>query len=288
MRLGLVTPVVLQVPGVASEWERGAGPEDIATIAATADRLGFDHLTCAEHVAVPHGDTERGTTYWDPLATLSFLAARTSRIRLTTSVLVLGYHHPLEIAKRYGTLDRLSGGRLVLGVGVGSLRTEFDVLGAQFEDRGARADDSLRALRASFGRERVSYRGSHFRYDEMVVQPCGVQERVPIWVGGHTRRSLRRATEFGDGWMPFGLRYAAISEMLAALPPPPGFEIVLSTGRAVDPEGDPAGTTDRLRRLRDAGATLVSCVVASRSADHYCAQLTVLRELADRLGGETA
>ncbi|OBJ67483.1 TIGR03619 family F420-dependent LLM class oxidoreductase [Mycobacterium sp. 1274756.6] len=286
MRLGLVTPVVLQVPGVASDWERTAGPEEIATIAAAADRLGFDHLTCAEHVAVPAGDTERGTTYWDPLATLSFLAARTSGIRLTTSVLVLGYHHPLEIAKRYGTLDRLSGGRLVLGVGVGSLRAEFDLLGAPFEDRGARADDALAALRASFGQERVSYRGSHFHYDAMIVEPCAVQQRVPIWVGGHTRRSLRRAVEFGDGWMPFGLRYAAISELLAALPPPPGFEIVLSTGRAVDPGGDPADTTNRLRRLRDAGATMVSCVVAARSAEHYCDQLAELRELADRLSEE--
>ena len=132
--MGLSTPVVVQVPGAASAWERDAGVDDIARIAAVADELGFDHLTCSEHVAVPVDEADaRGARYWDPLATLAFLAARTSRIRLVTSVVVLGYHHPLAIAKRYGTLDRLSGGRLVLGVGVGSLAAEFDLLGAHWK-----------------------------------------------------------------------------------------------------------------------------------------------------------
>src|SRR5947209_9774140 len=150
MRLGLATPGVIQIPGVAGGWEAAATIEDLAAIATVADGLGFDFLTCSEHVAVPHTDrAARGDVYWDPLATLSFLAARTTRIRLATSVLVLGYHHPLEIAKRYGTLDRISGGRLVLGVGVGSLAAEFDLLGAPFTDRGERADDALRALRVS-------------------------------------------------------------------------------------------------------------------------------------------
>ena len=147
MRLGLATPGVIQLPGVAGDWEATATIEDIATIATAADGLGFDFLTCSEHVVVPRTDrAARGDVYWDPLATLGFLAARTTRIRLATSVLVLGYHHPLEIAKRYGTLDRISGGRLVLGVGVGSLAAEFELLGASFADRGERADDALRAL----------------------------------------------------------------------------------------------------------------------------------------------
>ncbi|MER6893154.1 LLM class flavin-dependent oxidoreductase, partial [Amycolatopsis sp. NPDC000740] len=127
MDIGLVSPVVTRLPGDPNAWEDTAGIEDLARIAETADRLGFDHLTCSEHVAVPVAVAEqRGSTYWDPLATFGFLAARTSRIRLVTQVLVLGYHHPLEIAKRYGTLDTVSGGRLVLGLGVGSLREEFD------------------------------------------------------------------------------------------------------------------------------------------------------------------
>jgi alkanesulfonate monooxygenase SsuD/methylene tetrahydromethanopterin reductase-like flavin-dependent oxidoreductase (luciferase family) len=108
-------------------------------VAQAADQLGYHHLTCSEHVAVPVAAVaRRGSAYWDPLATLAFLAARTTAIRLATHVLVLGYHHPLAIAKRYGTLDRLSNGRLILGLGVGTLAEEFDLLGAPFADRGAR------------------------------------------------------------------------------------------------------------------------------------------------------
>lgn len=154
MRIGLSTPVVMRLPGASSEWERHGDIEDIAAIAETADALGFDYLTCPEHVVVPSGAAaQRGATYWDPVATLAFLAARTSHIRLVTAVVVLGYHHPLAIAKRYGTLDRVSGGRLVLGVGVGSLEEEFALLGAEFADRGPRADDAMRALRASLSTE---------------------------------------------------------------------------------------------------------------------------------------
>jgi len=163
-------------------------------VAVEAERLGYHHLTCSEHVALPAAVAEtRGATYWDPLPTFGYIAARTTTIRLATHVLVLGYHHPLAIAKRYGTLDRASGGRLVLGVGVGSLREEFDLLGAEFEGRGDRADDAVRALRASLSEYEPAYRGEHYAYDGFVVDPCAVQPRVPIWIGGRTARSLRRA-----------------------------------------------------------------------------------------------
>lgn len=282
MLIGLSTPVVVQTPAAASPWERDADIEDVARIAETADRLGFDYLTCSEHVALPAGDAVvRGAVYWDPLSTFGFLAARTARIRLATSVLVLGYHHPLEIAKRYGTLDRVSGGRLVLGVGVGSLRAEFDMLGAAWQDRGARADDALRALRASLSVSEPCYRGEFYRYDAMVVEPNAVQPRVPIWVGGRSRRSLRRAVGLADGWMPFGLRSGEIAEMLAATDIPEGFDVVLPVG-PLDP-GETSECRKRLRTLRDIGATAVTCSVAASSADHYCEQLASLRELAERL-----
>ena len=277
----------MQLPGVASDWERGAGVEELARIAAIADDLGYDHLTCAEHIAVPEDAAEgRGLTYWDPLSTLSFLAARTRRIRLATSVIVLGYHHPLEIAKRFGTLDRLSGGRLVLGVGVGSLAQEFALLGAEFADRGERADDALAALRASLSNSHPAYDGPFYRYAGVVVEPCAVQPHVPIWVGGRTIRSLRRAIRLADGWMPFGRSAAELSEMLSRVDAPPGFEVVLPTGRAVDPINDPVGTAGRLVRLRDAGATAVTCAVVADSAAHYGEQLAALRDIADRLEGE--
>jgi len=271
----------MQLPGVSSPWERSATVADLARVAHTADELGFDHLTCAEHIAVPVDEAgQRGLTYWDPLSTFGFLAAHTSRIRLTTSVIVLGYHHPLEIAKRFGTLDRLSGGRLVLGVGVGSLAEEFDLLGAAFDGRGERADDAIRALRASLSTTCPSYQGTHYRFDGFAVEPCAVQEKVPIWVGGRTLRSLRRAVNLADGWIPFGLSTTDLQGMLARVDVPAGFETVLPAG-PLDPIADPRRAMQRLTALRDVGATAVTVTVSAESADHYCDQLAALRDLAD-------
>ncbi|WP_283615952.1 LLM class F420-dependent oxidoreductase [Mycolicibacterium poriferae] len=287
MRIGLSTPVVMQLPGVSSAWEERAGADELARIARTADEYGFDHLTCPEHVAVPVEQADRrGVTYWDPLSTLSFFAAHTRRLRLVTAVLVLGYHHPLEIAKRYGTLDRISGGRLVLGVGVGSLAAEFDLLGADYGRRGERADEAIAALRASMSSPRPRFDGEFYRFDGFTVQPCAQQARVPIWVGGRTLRSLRRAAHLGDGWMPFGLRTAQIPDMLARVDTPTSFDVVLPTGRAVDPLGDRVGTHERLTALRSAGATAVTCTVSAQSAEHYCDQLGALSEVAAEITEE--
>jgi len=276
VRLGLSTPVVVQLPGVTSPWEAAAGPDDLAQVARAADELGFDHLTCSEHVALPAADAAvRGTTYWDPLATLSFLAAHTTRVRLATSVLVAAYHHPLAVAKQYGTLDRLSGGRVVLGIGVGSLEEEFTLLGASWADRGPGADAFLSQLRRAWGRREV---------DGLVIEPHATSTQVPLWVGGHTARSLRRAITLGDGWVPFGLRPAELTGLLAAAQPPPGFDVVLSPGHPLDPSGDAGATSRRLRALRDAGATIVTCAVRAESVDHHCEQLATLRALADQIG----
>ncbi|MGN0063453.1 MAG: LLM class F420-dependent oxidoreductase [Nocardioides sp.] len=285
MRLGLTSPVVTLLPGVHSEWESTAGIEDLATIAEAADRLGFDHLTCSEHVAVPtEVAANRGGTYWDPLATLGFLAARTRRIRLATQVLVLGYHHPLEIAKRYGTLDTVSGGRLVLGLGVGSLEEEFDLLGATFAGRGAIADEALLALRAGLASTTPEHHGEHFDFSDLVVAPNAVQDAVPFWIGGRTPRSLRRAVELGTGWVPFGLGADALAEMLAKVDLPEDFEVVLGPGRPVDPTGDRDRCLRALTRLTEAGATVVNVNVQATSAAHYVEQLEALAEL----GGLTA
>lgn len=284
MRVGLVTPVLTQVPGVASAWEASASVADLVQVAREADRLGFHHLTCSEHVAVPVDVAgTRGGTYWDPLATLGHLAAVTSRIRLATHVVVLGYHHPLQLAKSYGTLDVLSGGRVVLGLGVGSLEEEFALLGAPFEGRGARADDALRALRAALGRPLPSYDGPHHAFDGMVVEPHALQDHLPLWVGGRTLLSLRRAVALADGWSPFGLAPSAVRDLLDQVDLPEGFEVVLHAGRALDPGGDPDGTVRALTRLRDAGATVVGGSVAAASADDCCRQLERLHEIAEAL-----
>lgn len=285
LRIGLVSPVVTANPGAHADWEETAGIAELVRVAEAADRLGFDHLTCSEHVAVPTDvAAQRGATYWDPLATLSYLAARTERIRLATQVLVLGYHHPLAIAKRYGTLDLISGGRLVLGLGVGSLQEEFDLMGATFEGRGAIADDALAALRAALGQRTPTYEGTHFSFRDVVVEPHAVQEQVPLWIGGRTARSLRRAVTLGDGWVPFGLGLTELAGLLGGVELPDGFEVVLSPGRPVDPLGDRDRTTDRLARVRSAGATLVSTAVHATSVDHYCEQLEALATIGREIG----
>jgi probable F420-dependent oxidoreductase len=285
VRLGITSPVVTLVPGLHSPWETTAGIEELGQIAETADELGYHHLTCSEHVAVPVAMSgSRGSTYWDPLATLGYLAARTSRIRLATQVLVLGYHHPLEIAKRYGTLDRVSGGRLVLGLGVGSLRAEFDMLGADWANRGPFADDAIPALRAVLSRSVPEYHGSHFDIEDFVIEPHAVQEQVPLWVGGHTRRSLLRAVRGADGWVPFGLKPEELQDLLSSVSLPGDFEVVLGPGRPVDPEADPDRTARALERLASAGATIVGVSVAARSADHYCEQLVTLDQIARKVG----
>ncbi|QYJ03098.1 LLM class F420-dependent oxidoreductase [Nocardioides panacisoli] len=282
MRLGITSPIVTALPGFCSSWESDAGIAELAEIANAADRLGFDHLTCSEHVAVPvELAEERGGTYWDPLATLSFLAARTQQIRLATQVLVLGYHHPLAVAKRYGTLDALSGGRLVLGLGVGSIEEEFDLLGARWRRRGDVADDALAALRNSMGRRLPKHRGPHFSFEGLVVEPHAVQPRVPFWIGGHSARSLRRAREHGDGWVPFGLPHDTLRKMLDDVDLPEGFDVVLGAGRPMDPTDDPDTVHRRLGRTRAAGATIATVHIAAESATHYVEQLEALAGIAE-------
>jgi probable F420-dependent oxidoreductase len=286
MKLGIITPVVTRLPRGHARWERDAGIAEIERVAVEADRLGYDFLTCSEHVAVPVDVAEvRGGTYWDPLAVFGFLAARTSSIRLATFVLVLGYHHPMELVKRYGTLDRVSGGRLILGVGVGSLKEEFDLIGAEFDDRGARGDDAIRALKASFGKEMPEYHGDYYDYEGFVVEPHSIQTDLPIWVGGRTYRSLRRAVELGDGWVPFGLPVHEMAAMLeraratdewAARTTP--LEIALQTS-TLDPIGDPDGTRGRLEHFAEIGTTVVETRVKNDSIEECLDQLTALREL---------
>jgi len=291
MRFGLLTPIVTRHPEHGATWEETAGPAELARIAVAADRLGFHHVTCSEHVAVPEAAAPvRGARYYDPLATFGFLSAQTTQIRFVTHVLVLGYHHPLALAKRYGTLDRLCGGRLALGVGVGTLAEEFALLGAPFADRGPRYEDALRALRAAFGRRAPAYHGTHYRFEGFLVDPCGMQEHVPIWLGGRSPRSLRRALVFGDGWDPFKLTLTELEPLLArardwrewqtrAAP----FDVVLAPDRLLDPTlpAERAALVDLVERYRAIGATVLNLRFRHRSLAHYLEQLEVFaREIA--------
>jgi len=272
VRLAITTPIVSRNPRFdPPQWEATAGIEEIATVVQAAERLGYECATFPEHVAIPADVAKvRGGTYWSPLPTMGYVAAVTARIRLATYVIVLGYHHPLEVVKAYGTLDAVCGGRLVLGVGVGSLEEEFALLGAQFDGRGDRADESIRAIRAAW-RQRD--------HDGWILDPCGVQEHLPIWVGGRTRRSLRRAVALADGWCPFGISVGEAGAILAKVKTPPGFEVVLAPHPSLDPKGDPAGTKARLAEYAVAGATMCTVRFVQHSLAEYLEQLEALMQL---------
>ncbi len=289
MRLGIVTPVLTRLPRAHAGWETEAGIAEVDQVVVAAERLGYEFATCSEHVAIPRGVAEtRGATYWDPLSTFGYLAAHTTTIRLATFVLVVGYHHPLAIAKRYGTLDRICGGRLILGVGVGSLEEEFALLDVPFSDRGPRADDALRALRAAFGVTEPRYAGTHYRFEGFVVDPSGLQRDVPLWVGGRTPRSLRRAIELGDGWAPFALGPDDVTGLLTEAR---RTEAWSKRSRELDvilqpvPPLDPLGAPDEARRVvtahRAAGATALAVRFRHRSVTQYTEQLAALAGLVE-------
>jgi alkanesulfonate monooxygenase SsuD/methylene tetrahydromethanopterin reductase-like flavin-dependent oxidoreductase (luciferase family) len=171
---------------------------------------------------------------------------------------------------------------LILGVGVGSLEEEFTLLGAPFADRGERGDDAMRALRAALSQREPSYAGEFYEFSGLVVDPCAVQQRVPLWVGGRSYRSLRRAMELGDGWAPFGLRTADLGTMLERARDAYGrsIDVVLQNEHPLDPVGEPDRVREQLRRFAGIGATHVNVRFVHHSPAHYVEQLEALQTVA--------
>ncbi|MDF3145110.1 MULTISPECIES: TIGR03619 family F420-dependent LLM class oxidoreductase [unclassified Streptomyces] len=203
---GIQLPVQSQSTIYAEPWEASAGPDDLLALARTADRAGFAYLASCDHVAIPRRLASAMSTVWyDPVATLAFLAAATERVRLLSHVAVVGLRHPLVTAKQYATLDHLSGGRLILGVGAGHVREEFEALGVDFERRGPVLDECVDALRAALGPDEFpEHHGKLYAFEGLGQRPRPAQEHVPLWVGGSSPAAVRRAALKGDGWLPQG------------------------------------------------------------------------------------
>ena len=190
-----------------------AGADAMYQIAERAEALGFDALWTADHLVLP---IESSTFYpympgrkirpdsrhafVDPMIALAGIAARTSRIRLGVSVYLAALRHPIVAAKLAGSLDQLSGGRVLLGVGAGWVPEEYETLGIPFKDRGKVLDEHLEAMRALWSQEQPRYAGAHYRFDNIGFEPKPVRGHVPIWVGGNSRPARRRAARLGDGW----------------------------------------------------------------------------------------
>jgi probable F420-dependent oxidoreductase len=206
LAVGMQLPVQSKSRTFREDWEDDADSSAIAALARQADAVGFFYLAVSDHLVVPKPlDEHMQTTWYDTVATLGWLAGITQRVRLLSHVYVLPYRHPLHTAKSFMTLDELSGGRAILGVGVGHLQREFELLGLDYDARGAVTDESIDVVRAAFASEYpdvTTPRFGHIHNAGMAPRPR--QAHLPIWVGGSSKAALRRAAERGDGWLPQG------------------------------------------------------------------------------------
>ena len=188
-------------------------------LAIRAEALGFDSVWTHDHVFnVGHVfDRIGGKPYYEPLTVLSHVAARTERVRLGTSVLVLPYHNPIRLAKTAATLDVLSGGRLTMGVGVGSIEKETTAMGAPFAERGAFTDEAIAVMRTLWSEDEPKFDGKYSRFAGMKFSPKPLQKPIPVIIGGISRAAIRRAARLGDGWHPLGLSPEALGQSMATL-----------------------------------------------------------------------
>ena len=281
LAVGIQLPVQAQSRIFAERWEADAGIAEIERVARAADDLGFYYVGVCDHVAIPADKTSSmGSVWYDPVATLSYLAAVTSRVRLLTHVYVLGLRPALQAAKSLGTLDAISGGRLILGVGAGHVQAEFEALGAEFGERGQVLDERIDAIRGAFGRE------------DLVVAPQPVQQEVPIWVGGSSGPALRRAAERGDGWIPQGTPRADMPAQIETIRRLRG-DRPIDLGAMAEPIyiGEPSwdvgrwtltGTPEehavRLRDFADMGCSHVQVRLRSRSVEELLDQMNLFAE----------
>ncbi len=259
--------VSFQLPTRAvKHFEAWAGGHALAELGVAAEEAGFGAVAMTDHPFPPDAWLAAGGHHaFDPFVALSFLAAATSRVRLLTNLLVAGYRSPWLTAKALASLDLLSGGRVVVGVGAGYLEPEFAVLGADFADRGDRVDASLRALRLAWSGESVDSDDPHFPAHGHTALPRPTQRPgPPVWIGGNSRRARRRAAELGDGWMPF--------EQAEAQAVVTGTDVLSTVAELAERVGE-------LRTLRRAAGRPETVDVCLAPQGHASAQ-----EFADRAG----
>ena len=194
-------------------------PQPLVDLACRAEELGIDSVWAHDHVFnVGHVfDRIGGKPYYEPLTLLGFVAGRTQRVRLGTSVLVLPYHNAVRLAKTAATLDALSGGRLVMGVGVGLIEKEMRAMGSPYAERGAFTDESIAVMRALWAQDDPKFDGKYYQFDGMKFSPKPKQKPIPVVIGGVSRAAIRRAARLGDGWQPLGLAPEALEEGIAQL-----------------------------------------------------------------------
>src|ERR1700730_13619478 len=179
----------------------GAHPDEIADVARRAEQAGYESIWVSDHLLVPEsGGRLPPIEILEPIAMLAYVAAVTTRIKLATSVIVVPYRNAIHLAKELATLDRLSSGRVIAGIASGWLEAEFRALGVSFEKRGAYTDEAIKLMRAAWSSAVPEFHGEFFNLEGMRFGPRPTAGNIPIWVGGTSRRAIRRAVELGDGW----------------------------------------------------------------------------------------
>lgn len=293
MGVGITLPVQAQTTLAAEPWEREAGAAEILRIAQAADRLGFFSVSASDHAAIPRNRiAAMSSTWYDPVAVLALVAGATERVHLFTRALILPFRSPLLAAKAAATLDALSGGRLVLGVGAGHVREEFDALGVDFTRRGSLLNEAIDVVDAVLREEFPDIDTPSWSVHDLGFGPRPARKpRPPIWVGGSTHPALRRAAERADGWFPqvadreqFASDVAYLREQRELHHPGVPVEIGASTDPVYvgDPAWDVGGTTisgppdriaDSLRELVRLGAQHLQLRLRSRTCDELEDQL---------------
>lgn len=252
------------------QYGRAAGPEAIVRAAVRAEELGFADLWVSDHVVQPAAQDYPSPFLFDPLLTLAWAGAVTSRIRLGTSVLVVPAHEPVGLANQLASLDALTGGRLTVAVGVGWSEGEFQALGQSFSDRGRRLDEALDLFRCLWRDDPASFHGSFRSFDDIRLLPKPASD-IPIWVGGRSEPAYRRAIEKGDGFQLIGMtpeEAAPLVERLRAGRPDPSFTISLRTGW--DPLGmDPSRIAAERIAYAEAGIDHVVAAPWRRDIDSW-------------------
>ena len=228
-----------------------ADPQEVLALGPVAEELGYDSVWVMDHLFNAGYIRERlaDRPYYHPMATLSYLAATTSRVSLATSVLVLPYHNPVELAKYAATLDQMSGGRVILGVGAGAMTEEFEALGIPMRQRGSLTDESIAIMKELWTSPSPSYRSRRWEFSDLRFSPKPVQTpHIPLWIGGSSPGALRRAATAGDGWHPTGLSpedFALGRRELTAMAESAGRDpraIVLSARVEVEVHGGPSSS----------------------------------------------
>jgi probable F420-dependent oxidoreductase len=281
---GIQLPVQALSVMTSMPWEREAGVDDLRRAAVTADRAGFFYVAICDHIAIPRDKAETmSTTWFNPVATLGWIAGQTERTRLMTNVYVPAYRHPLETAKAFATLDHLSGGRVILGVGAGHVEGEFAALGIPFAERGRLTNEAIDVIVDAWTSEFVG---------DVGLRPRPVQQpRPPIWIGGSSKPALRRVAERGDGWIPQGTPKRLMPESIEYLHahrdsvrPGEPIEVGMITeylyvGDAdwelpkYTRSGPPEYLAEKLNEYGELGISHLQLRFASRSIDELCDQM---------------